>query len=63
MGFRNAIKGEEEKRTRRKYELEELLMDRKIELQRLKSEHESLEKVEADQQQLIHSLLTMEPLS
>ena len=63
MGFRNAITGEQEKRIHKRYELEELLTDRRIELERLKAELESLVKLEAEQQQLIRSLLTMEPQS
>ena len=63
MGFRNAITGEQERRIRRKAELEELLVDRKIELQRLKAEHESLSKIEQEQRQLNQSLSTMEPPS
>lgn len=60
MGLRNAITGEQERRVRKRFELEELLNDRTIELNRLKAELDSLIKVEAEQQQLIHSLLTME---
>ena len=63
MGFRNAVKGEQERRVRRHYELEEQLTDRKTELERLKAELDSLVKLEAEQQQLIHQLSAMEPPS
>ncbi|KAH7821480.1 putative intraflagellar transport protein 20 [Monocercomonoides exilis] len=62
MGFRNILASESEYRTRRKFELEALLMDRNTELQRLKAELDSLIKLEAEQQQMIQALAAMEPL-
>jgi hypothetical protein len=61
MGLRNMISSENENRTRRKLELESAIADRNLELQRLKLETDSLVKLEADQQAMIHHLLTMEP--
>ncbi|KAA6383351.1 MAG: hypothetical protein EZS28_021120, partial [Streblomastix strix] len=61
MGFRNIISSEMERRNRRKLELEEEIVDRSTELQRLKAELDSLVQTETQQQQMIQSLLTMEP--
>ena len=56
VGARNKIEGEEDQRRRKEQELKTLINEKKMELERLTVEYESLAKVEAEQKLMIDKL-------
>ena len=58
--MRNKIEGEAESRKKKAQELQSLINERKMELERLQSQHESLLKVSAEQKLLIDKLTNNE---
>eukprot|EP00344_Euplotes_crassus_P006720 CAMPEP_0197004196 /NCGR_PEP_ID=MMETSP1380-20130617/20149_1 /TAXON_ID=5936 /ORGANISM="Euplotes crassus, Strain CT5" /LENGTH=131 /DNA_ID=CAMNT_0042422913 /DNA_START=15 /DNA_END=410 /DNA_ORIENTATION=- len=56
VGARNRIEGEEDNCRKKEQELKTLINERKMELGRLISEHESLKKIEQEQKNLIDKL-------
>jgi len=58
--MRNKIEGEAENRKRKAQELQSLLNEKKMELERLQSQYESLLKVSAEQKLLIDKLTNNE---
>ena len=60
MGVRNKIEGESESRKRKAQELQSLLNEKKMELERLQTEYELLLKVTAEQKLLIDKLTNNE---
>ena len=56
VGARNKIEGEEDNRRAKEQELKTLINEKRLLLERLTFEHESLQKVEADQRLTIEKL-------
>ncbi len=56
VGARNRIEGEEDNCRKKEQELKTLINERKMELGRLISEHESLKKIDQEQRNLIDKL-------
>ena len=56
MGSRNKVEGEEENRIKRQQELKTLINEKKMELERLSFQLQSLQRVEAEQKTIIEKL-------
>ena len=60
IGLANRVDSEREVRKRKQLELQAMINEKKAELERLNSQHESLQRVEADQKALIEKLTNNE---
>lgn len=60
IGLGNRVDHEKEVRKRKQIELQAMINEKKAELERLNSQHESLQRVEADQKALIEKLTNNE---
>lgn len=56
VGARNRIEGEADARKKKKQELQTLINEKKMELERLNAQYDSLTKVEVEQKTLIEKL-------